>query len=97
MCNPNTKPATSNEKLHAANGDANQITTWLSPCAMVNIGLNHKTASFRSNVIYCPDISTSSSILFSSHAKWTVFVWCLRHHCSNEEKQIGLKYTVYKT
>jgi hypothetical protein len=50
--------ATSYEKLHAANGDANQITTWLSPCAMVNIGLNHKQA-----------------MLFSSHAKCTVFVW----------------------
>jgi hypothetical protein len=68
-------PATSYEKLHAANGDANQITTWLSPCAMVNIGLNHKQATVRSNIIYCPDISTSSSMLFSSHATFTVFVW----------------------
>lgn len=68
-------PATSYEKLHAAKGDANQITMWLSPCAMVIIGLNHKEATVRSNVIYCPDVSASSSMLFSSHAKGTVFVW----------------------
>jgi hypothetical protein len=68
-------PATSHEKLHAANGDANQITTWLSPCAMVNIDLIHKQATARNNIIYRPDIYTSSSMPFSSHAKFIVFVW----------------------
>jgi hypothetical protein len=64
-------PATACEKLHAANGDANKITRWLSLCAMVIIGLNHKEAKVRTNIIYCPDVSTSSSVVLSSDAKGT--------------------------
>jgi hypothetical protein len=96
MYNSNTMAATSQGKLHAANGDANQITTSFSLCAIVNTGLNHKQATFRNNIIYCPDISTSSSMLLAAMQMDRIRLLLASWLFKREGKKVVLKYIVYK-